>query len=269
MARSRKVFVGEIYKNAEGFKYEIIHYENALEVTIKWADCGTVQVCSAHDAYRGALKYLNHRSVFGVGFIGYGRFVPGERRMEGWQQRVPTILHRHWRHVLERTVADREIKRYEDCQVVEDWHNFQNFAEWAVETKNSMRREENGRLWHLDKDMVCKGNRLYCPEYCVFLPNEVNAFYTKREIGNTGYPGVNYIKPASKNAKEGYIARCSVGKERVYLGYYDSAEEAFYKYKECKEKAARHLALQWEGEIDCRVIDYLNNFTLDFRLEGK
>lgn len=269
MARSRKVFVGEVYRNKEGFQYEIVAYKNALEVTIKWLDCGTLQVCSAHDAHRGTLKYLNRPSVFGIGYLGYGRFVPGERRMEAWQERINPVLHRHWRHVLERTIAGRDIKRYEDCQVVEEWYNFQNFCEWAIKQKNSTRKEENGRLWHLDKDMVSRGNRLYCPELCVFLPNEVNAFYTKKEIGNTGYPGVNYIKPGSKNAKEGYIARCCIGEERKYLGYYYSPEQAFEKYRQCKEAAARELANKWEGEIDPRVIEYLATFKLDFNLEGK
>ena len=259
--------VGDVLTNNEGYSFKIKDYENAQNVTIQWLDCGTTETCTSSNLIRGAVKYLNKPSVFDIGFIGYGRFVPGEKRLQNGQQRLDKYIHRHWRHVLERTVAGRDIKRYEDSSVVADWYNLQNFAEWAIEQKNSTKVEDNGRLYHLDKDMVCKGNRIYCPEYCVFIPNEVNCFYTKREIGNTGFPGVNYIKPTTAGAKEGYIARCSIGKEREYLGYYSTAEEAFHHYKVAKEKSAKELASRWENKIDDRVIDYLNNFKVDFEIK--
>ena len=265
MNKGTKYFsIGDTLKNNEGYNFTIENYIDARTVTIRWLDCGTTEICSSGNLVKGAVKYLNKPSVFGVGFIGYGKFVPGEKRLQEGQERLNKYIHRHWRHVLERTIADRDIKRYEDCSVCPEWYSLQNFAEWAADQKNSTKIEDNGRLYHLDKDMVCKGNRVYCPEYCVFIPNEVNAFYTRREIGNTGFPGVNYIKPATSGAKEGYIARCVTGKEREYLGYYDTAEEAFYRYKVAKEKSARELASRWENKIDNRVIEYLNNFKVDF-----
>lgn len=260
--------VGDVLVNNEGYAFKVVDYENARNVTIQWFDCGSFEICTSGNLIKGAVKYLNKPSVFGVGYIGYGKFVPGEKRLQDGQVRLNKYIHRHWRHVLERTVAGRDIKRYEDCSVTPEWYNLQNFADWAAEQKNSTKVEDNGRLYHLDKDMVSKGNRVYCPDYCVFIPNEVNAFYTKKDLGNTGYPGVNYIKPASSGAKEGYIARCTIGKEREYLGYYDNAEEAFYQYKEAKEKAAKLLASKWENKIDDRVIEYLNNFILDINSIG-
>ena len=262
MPRSQKVFEGQIYSNSDGFQYEVIKYESATNVMIKWINCGTTQFCEASDAFRGSLKYLNSRTVFGVGYIGYGKFVPGGRRMEDWQQRISPILHRHWRHVLERTVSNREIKGYEDCKIVEEWHNFQNFAEWAIEAKNSEAREENGRLYALDKDMVKEGNRIYCPEFCVFIPNEVNCFHTKKEVGDTGYAGVNRLVGKETSYKTGYIARCNKGSVREYLGYYDTPEEAHEVYKMHKVMYARELARKWEGKIDSRVIEYLENFVV-------
>lgn len=252
--------VGDVITSKEGFQYRVIRYEDAHNVTIQWQDCGTLQVCMSGDVAKGKLKYLNKKSVFGIGYIGFGRFVPGERRMSSGEERMSPIIHRHWRHVLERTVADREISRYEDCTVVDDWHCFQDFAEWAVIQKNAFAVEGSGRLYHLDKDMVKEGNRIYCPEYCVFLPNEVNCFYVKKEVGNTGFLGVNRIKPRRSTYKTGYIARCNKGDVREYLGFYDTPEEAHAVYKKHKEEYAKELALKWEGKIDDRVIDYLENF---------
>lgn len=261
--RGTKLFaVGDLLTNNEGFKYKVVDYQNAQNVTIQWQDCGTLQVFMSGAVAKGRIKYLNKKSVFGVGYIGFGRFVPGERRMSESEERVPKVIHRHWRHVLERTVAGHDKSRYEDCEVVDSWHCFQNFAEWAVVQKNAFAAEGNGRLYHLDKDMVKDGNRIYCPEYCVFLPSEVNCFHTKKEVGNTGFIGVNEIRGEKEGYKTGYIARCHKGDVREYLGYYDTPEEAHAVYKIHKEAYAKELAKRWEGRIDDRVIEYLENFKI-------
>lgn len=104
------------------------------------------------------------------------------------------------------------------------------------------------------------GNKLYSKETCTFVPNEVNVFFSKKEIGNTGYLGVNYIKPATKGAKEGYIARCHSEGVRQYLGYYDTPLEAYLAYREAKIRVAKELASKWEGQVDDRVIEALLKF---------
>jgi len=256
--------IGDILTNNEGYNLQVVDYHGANNVLIRWLDCGTEEITASGNISRGMIRYLNKRSVFGVGYLGYGRFVPGEKRLEHGQQRLPSHLHRHWRHVLERTVADRDIARYEDCKIVSEWHNLQNFCNWAIEQPNHNSKESNGRYWAIDKDIVCKGNRIYGPEFCVFVPNEVNVFFTKKEIGNAGLPGVNIIHAKNVRWKTGYIARCTTpGKPREYLGFYDTPEEAFAVYKEAKEKAARVLAGMWEGRLDHRVIESLHKFTVD------
>lgn len=261
---SKRAKVGDVMKNNEGYSLEVIAYENANNVTIRWLDCGTEEVTAAGNISRGMIKYLNKPSVFGVGYLGYGRFVPGEKRLTEGQIRLPTHLHRHWRHVLERALPGvRDVPRYEDAEVCPEWHNFQNFGEWAILQKNHDGVENNGRLWHLDKDILVSGNKLYSPNTCCFAPNEVNAFFTKKDIGNTGYFGVNEIRGKRATYKTGYIARCTVNGIREYLGFYDTPEEAFFVYADAKERAARELAKKWEGIVDDRITNLLYAYEFD------
>lgn len=253
--------VGDTLVNNEGYSFKVVEYVNARNVTIQWSLCGTKEVCMSGNIARGLVKYLNKPSVFGVGYIGYGRFVPGEKRLQTGQIRLPKHLHRHWRHVLERTLPGvRDIKRYEDAEVCSDWYSLQKFCEWAVNQKNHDSVEESGRLWHLDKDILIDGNRVYKSEACCFVPNEINSFFTKKDIGNTRFSGVNEIRGKKSTYKTGYIARCTIGLEREYLGFYDTPGEAFSVYVEHKEKAAKVLADKWEGLVDDRVTEKLYNF---------
>jgi hypothetical protein len=61
---------------------------------------------------------------------------------------------------------------YKDCIVDERWHNFQIFGEWF---------EENYvEGFELDKDILGKSSKIYSPETCCFVPQEINLMFTKR-----------------------------------------------------------------------------------------
>ena len=255
--------VGDTLSTNKGYLFEIVKYDSARQVTIQWVDCGTEEVCTSGNIVNGAVKYLNDQSVFGAGFMGYGRFVPGEKRLLEGQQRLPKHLHRHWRHMLERGLSGvRQIRCYEGVSVCSEWLNMQNFCEWAVLQKNHDAVEDSGRLWHLDKDAILAGNKEYKPDACCFLPNEVNCFFAEKDKGDTGLHGVNRIVGDRSSYKTGYTARCTLGGVREYLGFYDTPEEAAWAYAKHKERAATALAYKWEGIIDDRVVDRLYSFKI-------
>jgi hypothetical protein len=54
--------------------------------------------------------------------------------------------------------------------VCNEWHNFQNFAEWFCKNYCDASMDK----WQLDKDIIVPGNRVYSPETCCFVPNAVN-----------------------------------------------------------------------------------------------
>ena len=93
--------------------------------------------------------------------------------------------------------------------------------------------QTNWNLGHdLDKDLLGDGTE-YNPENCTFLPKDVNIFLAENwSKDKHDLPiGVQYIQPATKGSKEGYVARCHTDKGREYLGYFNDPMSAYFAYK--------------------------------------
>jgi hypothetical protein len=67
---------------------------------------------------------------------------------------------------------------YQDVFVCEEWHNFQVFAKWFYENYYKIL----GEIMNLDKDIIKKGNKIYGPEYCAFVPQTINKLLVKTEM---------------------------------------------------------------------------------------
>lgn len=257
--------VGHEFITNSGWSGKVVEWNDAFNVVVKWQD-GSSSVETWGYITSGGIKPLFQPSVCGVGYVGDGRFVPrGYKNLLHGKEYAPEELYAYWQRMLTRCYNEKEQakpsgKTYIGCYVAEEWHNFQNFAEWASDNKYLGKLDELGNIWHLDKDILKQGNKVYHKKFCLFVPNEINVFFSGSEIGNTGYLGVNYIKPATKGSKQGYIARCHFAGERKYLGYYDTPELAYKAYRDAKIEAAKELADKWIGKVDDRVIFALRHF---------
>ena len=258
--------VGHKFTTKSGWNGEVIEWKDAFNVKVKWQDGSESYTAWGH-IVAGSIKPLFQPSVEGIGYIGEGRFIPHSyKHLPEGKEYAPHEIYGYWIRMLTRCYNENEQKKkgtrsYVGCEVAEEWHNFQNFAEWCVANQYCGKLDRKGKLWHLDKDILTEDNRVYRPECCTFVPNVVNSFFSTTEIGNTGYLGVNYIKPATKGAKEGYIARCGDSEGvRQYLGYYGTPLEAYLAYRTAKITAAQELADKWEWKVDDRVIAALRNF---------
>ena len=102
-----------------------------------------------------------------------------------------------------------------------------------------------GKGFQIDKDLLIKGNKHYSRENCLFLPYEVNTFLAFNR-GNKGeYPvGVNF-----HNKSGLFVAKISIDRKRLYLGYFNKPLDAFLEYKNKKELHAKVLAERWRGQI--------------------
>ena len=219
---------GHKFTTNSGWNGEVIEWKDAFNVKVKWQDGSESYTVWGH-IVAGSIKPLFQPSVEGVGYIGEGRFIPHSyKHLPEGKEYAPQEIYGYWIRMLNRCYNEKEQAKsggrsYIGCKVSEVWHNFQNFAEWATSNPYCGKVDEKGNSWHLDKDIIEEGNRVYRPECCTFVPNIVNAFFSSTEIGNTGYLGVNYIKPATEGSKEGYIARCGDSDGvRQYLGYYET-----------------------------------------------
>ena len=148
--------------------------------------------------------------------------------------------------MIERCYSNRYANTrssYKDCYVNEQWHILSNFKRWFD--------EYNVKGWHLDKDILVKGNKEYAPDKCCFVPLEINELFTKRE--NRKYPvGVTFRKGR-------YIAQY----RGTHLGIFNNKEEAFYAYKEAKEKRIKEVADKWKDQLEPRVYDAIYNYQVE------
>ena len=114
-------------------------------------------------------------------------------------------------------------------------------AEWI----NKNYYEVPGERMHLDKDILCKGNKIYSRDKCIFVPEGINKLFTKCDNAR----GENPIG-ASLTSSGNYEVRCRNGYgEPVYLGSYSTKDEAFNVYKEYKEKVIKKVIDSYEGKI--------------------
>ena len=104
---------------------------------------------------------------------------------------------------------------YRDCFVEDTLLYLQNFGEWY----NENYYEIQGENIHLDKDILCKGNKIYSTENMVFVPEGINSLFTSRVNHRGDLPiGVVYHKQTQK-----FKAQCNNGKGKmVSLGLYNT-----------------------------------------------
>ena len=149
-----------------------------------------------------------------------------------------------WCGILRRCYDPKLHERestYKNCTVEEYLLNFQHMGEWI--DKNYY--EIPGEQMCLDKDILCKGNKVYSRETCIFVPERINLLFTKCD-NRRGDSPIGVTPRESGN----YQVFCSNGyRKSVYLGSYSTEEEAFRVYKQYKEKVIKEVIDSYEGII--------------------
>lgn len=189
------------------------------------------------------------RTVRGIGYNSGGVY----KRSEG---NKPTRFYNLWLGLFNRCYADYQLERrpsYKGCTVDERWHDYQEFAKWCDEHKYS----DLG--YQLDKDILIKGNKIYSPETCCFVPREINMLFVSAARARGEFPqGVHYYKPLDK-----YKAIVRINGKHKQLGYHDTPEQAYEVYKREKEAHVKNMADLWFGSIETSVYEALMDWSLE------
>lgn len=101
------------------------------------------------------------------------------------------------------------------------FENFQFFAEWCQTQHGYLNKENTGKFWSLDKDILLIGNKDYSEEVCCFVPIRVNCLLISN-VGSRGeYPVGVHLDQRGK-----YVAQINGSGRGKYLGRFNSAQEA-------------------------------------------
>src|SRR5690606_34589998 len=135
--------------------------DNGWNKLIVKFDDGFITKTARQMVDKGTIKSPNFPIVAGVGFLGEGKYKP---KLMG----KITLEYNTWVGILHRCydeIRQQKDSSYKDKSVCEDWHNFQNFAEWCQTARGF------GNVgWELDKDLIFKGSKIYSPDTCAFIP---------------------------------------------------------------------------------------------------
>lgn len=163
-----------------------------------------------------------------------------------------TQAYKIWKHILTRCYNKKfhtKEPTYSKCIVCDEWLLFSNFKIWFdVHYVNG---------WELDKDILVKGNKVYSPQTCCFVPHEINGMFAKTNKKRGIYPiGVN-------KHGNGFRARIVALNETINIGTYKHVEDAFNAYKREKEKWIKEVADKWKDQLEPRVYEALYNYKVE------
>lgn len=155
-----------------------------------------------------------------------------------------------WVNIMKRGYNKKfKAKRpsYEDVSVCEEWHLFSTFKAW-METQDWEGKQ-------LDKDLLYPGNRVYCPDKCVFISASINSFIVRKRVSKGGYLlGASWHKASGK-----FIANCNnpITNKFEHLGLFDNELDAHLAWVNRKHEIAVQLAATQD---DARIASALKAY---------
>ena len=237
---------GDVFKTKSYGDLIITKYVNSKAVCVKFVVTGYETTTKASNVIAGSVKDRLLPTVHGIGITG-----DSQVRVDGKH----TKEYRLWNNMLKRcySVGCQKVRpTYIDCSISENFRYLEYFKEWCNNQIGFNSVDEKGKPFALDKDILVKGNRVYNEDVCVFVPQEVNLLFTKRDKSRGEYPiGVSFHK------SRGMLTATLNNK---YLGYFNTAEQAFQVYKTAKEAYIKEVANKWKDKIDPKVYEALMNY---------
>ena len=247
---------GEENINNFGSKMIIREYRSARDVDVYFSEYDwTFKYARYNNFKRGTIKCPYERRYYGVGYLGEGKYKMSEN---GKHTKEYDIYHDMLKRCYDPKFHEKK-PTYKDC-VVEDYLlNFQHMGKWIENNYY----EVPGERMHLDKDILCKGNKVYSRETCIFVPHRINTLFTKSDNSRGENPIGVRLNPFGN-----YQAFChnGYGKE-IYLGTYPTKEEAFQIYKQYKEKTIKEVIDSYEGIIPEPHYSRLRKAMYEYKVE--
>lgn len=243
--------IGEINKNTFGSNVEIVEYNNSNNIKVKFDD-GYEKYCAYHDFKRGYVKSPYEKRSHNTGFLGEGKY-------KATINNKHTNIYQYWMSMMSRCYDEKYLERrptYIGCSVCDKWHNFQNFAEWFDENYYEIDNE----VMCLDKDILYKGNKIYSPETCVFVPITINSLFVKCNKSRGDLPiGVSL----TKNKDKYRVEYCNIINNIKISKVFDSVELAFETYKEYKENHIKYIADRYRDKISFLLYKTLYDYKVE------
>lgn len=227
----------------------VIEYVSYVEVYVKFED-GNIVKTRVQSLGKGHCRNLNSKLVLGVGI---NDMLGAEKTKEFIKQR------QMWFGILQRCFSIKLLERrptYKNCKVSESWLWLSNFIKDIKSIENYEKSLNEG--WQLDKDLLSNEGKLYSKDTCCFIPRSLNLVLSS-------YPKkLNGLPKGVKLSKGGrYFAILQKEGNQIFLGSYDSVEEASRVYNIAKKEHLLNIADSIKDIVPENVYKALVNFNLE------
>ena len=161
-------------------------------------------------------------------------------RINGVQSVCPA--YQSWRSMIDRcysSVKQSKSPTYNGVNVCDEWRSFMAFRSWWVENYIDG--------WHLDKDILSSGSKIYSPDTSLFIPRWLNNMLIDCNAARGDLP----IGVRKTGVSFGF--RCRIGNGvRLSKGGFETPELALDGWKEAKSEYARKMKDEMDS-IDVRI----------------
>ncbi|HBI73638.1 MAG TPA: hypothetical protein DEG06_05140 [Lachnospiraceae bacterium] len=163
-----------------------------------------------------------------------------------------------WKSMINRCTGTYNFEIYKDVTICDEWNDYANFEKW-YETNIY---EFDGTL-ELDKDLLSRHKKIYSPNTCCFLPKNINTLIASTSSRNQYLPGV------SVNVRKNRVTYTATVKDggKVITKTFKTQKEAFYFYKEKKEKIIKETANEYRDVLPEHIYNALIQYEIPMTCE--
>jgi hypothetical protein len=150
---------------------------------------------------------------------------------------------------------------YSKVKISEEFQDKSKFLPWFRE------QVENGwyhQGWHIDKDIISSGGRLYSRENCAFVPAAINGMFVHAFNRGYSYANARGVQRVLSSCGDGYdynIFKAEIKYEgkQVFFGEYDYELFAFFDYKWAFEEFIQNKAEELKDKLHPKMYEALMN----------
>ena len=184
-----KIHLQTITKHNPDTKDIVVFYENKAfsfcRCYVKFTEPRVTIVRCYYSAFKsGKVKNPYHNNMFNVACVGETNVNnnDGSRKKSYY----------YWKNMISRCYkSDINVNpTYVECMVCNEWLCYANFEKWFDKNYYTIPNEKIC----LDKDILVKGNKIYSPQTCCFVPQKINNMFENNEKETKG---IQYYKNRS------------------------------------------------------------------------
>ena len=243
-------YIGKTFKTTKSGDCFVVDYKGRDRVTVMFHD-GYYKIVDLKSLRTGKIKNPFHENNIIKGI--------GVTDTDTQDAKGDLKEYKLWLGILERCYDAKSLESnpaYNGCSISKSWKLFSNFQRDIKTMQGFDKAKDFG--WHLDKDILIKGNRVYSKETCCFVPMVINNLMRISQRKRTGIAS-GLIKTQSNKFK----SEIWCGGVFKYLGTFNTEEKAFSVYKKAKEQYIKEVANKWKDQIDQRVYEALMNYQVE------